>query len=160
MPGLVEYLFNYCANNGCWVTDEERQLFAAGKVREGYALSCKNGDGYTCSALRVVNEAGALETLTNMRLETSLINNGVVRSRYEAIPIMDAIKVDLGRAYVDYLDSLGASPSNPQWPARAGIANFHDQVFQNYGAGKVFGGRISDSLIPRGWFDWCSTCKK
>ena len=73
---------------------------------------------------------------------------------------MEAIKVDLGKAYVDYLDSLGASPSNPQWPTRGGIGNFHDQVFQNYGAGKVFGGRISDSLIPRGWFDWCSTCKK
>lgn len=156
--GAFGYLFNYCGHNGCWITAEERALAEAGKPRDFYEMLCRNGDAYGCGAARVVRDEAFLPRLSNIRLETALVDNGVANSRYEAQIITKAIQIDLARAYVDLLDSQGATAANPQWPIRAGISAFHDQTFTRYGAGPVFSGKLSDRYI-RNWFDWCPNCK-
>jgi hypothetical protein len=55
---------------------------------------------------------------------------------------------------------LLASEATPKWPSRAGIAEFHDQVFAKHGAGPVFGGRTWDNIPGANRaYNWCPICK-
>ncbi len=142
------------------INDAEREKFMSGDAIGGYKLACSNGDGYACKAYKVAVEDGFLETLTNVRLETSLINNGVADTRYGTRGVMATIRSELGIAYVDHFEALKASSFNPQWPSRYRIEKFHGEVFKQNGASDVFGGRISDTIIPRSLYDWCPNCQK
>jgi len=154
------YLFNYCAHNGCWVTDEEKALMRSGRTGEGYALMCRNGDRTACEFGKVARNEGLTANLSNVRLETSLVSEGAVRTRFEAQKVIGSIRVDIGNGYVDSLE--GATPSNPMWPSRSVLRDLHRDVFRSYGAANGFGGNISDlPLVRRLWgYDWCPNCKQ
>jgi hypothetical protein len=159
MSGAVEYLFNACGKGGCWTTDEERAASSAGNWNKYYSTACSGGDTYACSALNVASDNGLLSHVTNLRLEAYLVAGGMT-SPMAVGYAMENIRVDLAKAYVGYLDSLGATAQNPQFPTRAGITDFHEQVFSKYGASGAFGGTLSDKIIPHSWFDYCSLCSR
>jgi len=99
-----------------------------------------------------------LDKATNYRLAYYLLKGGT--------PVLDIpsamadIRAGLAKGYVQYLDSLGATQSTPQFPTRSGITQFHEEVFRANGAAPgAFGGSISDKYIPRALFDYCSICK-
>ena len=128
----------------------------SGRTIEGYQLMCAGNDSYGCNAARVAAGDGFLEKWTNARLETALVAEGGW-SRYNVGEAMNAIRSDLGMAYVAHLDSINKTAGGPAWPSRQAINNFHGDVFRNYGAPNVFGGKIADipGLRMLTGYDWC-----
>jgi RHS repeat-associated protein len=160
VTAALAFLFNECAHNkGCWVNSEERQLARSGDWRGFYAKACENGDSYACAAIKVATSDGLLETATNIRLAYYLLEGG---TPIDQIALrMESIRVELPKAYVRLLDSLGASELRPMWPTRSGIEQFHEEVFIRHGAAPGgFGGPISDEWIPH-IYNYCPhTCAR
>lgn len=121
---------------------------------------------YPCRAVEVAgNHANRqpedfLSHVTNWNLKRYIIvNTGLNESSAELL--LQPIRIDLAQAYVKYLDSLGATEQTPKFPSRYGIAEFHESVFEQYGASGAFGGTKADDWgFRKPGYDWCGgVCK-
>lgn len=139
-----------CNSQGCWLTPKEANLSKSGKYSEYYDLACANGDSYACSAKEVAANDGILANLTNLRLESSLKDNGW--EGCEVGGVMENIRQELAQAHA--LALSGATESMPKTPSREEISKFHNEIFFDYGADPVFGGDIP--LFGNFPFKWCS----
>jgi hypothetical protein len=166
MSGAVQYLFNYCAHNGCWVTAAERMHLRAGDYYGYYSEAGEGGnDGYALRARDIAmnEQGGSLVRLTNIRLENYLRDANPWMTQQELATKMDDIRVGLARAHAAALDSLGASPDNPRFLSPAQVANYHVQVFTANGAPPIaYGGFVWDKLKwLHGLYDYCTgSCRR
>lgn len=126
-----------------------------------YALACAGGDPYACRAGEVARRDGLLSEITNDRLAKSIVDNlSEEMCREDKVETlldkMERIRADLAKSHSDLLQ--GATPRNPRQLDRQQISDFHNNVFDKHGAGRVFGGDTWDRWL--GWtgdtfYDWC-----
>ena len=145
-----------CNGQGCWNTPQERQYAQSGDYKDYYGLACANGDPYACEAGKVANNQGALSGFTNYRLAWS-ISNHLPHGKTCAADTaainqnMENIRKALVAARAAGLDAAGATPDNPVMVSGQSISDFHNQTFENNGAGRVFGGDLPFSNAAVGW---------
>lgn len=148
-----------CDQSGCWATTQEQSYARSGNYKAYYQTACSGGDNYACMAYNVATNNGFLPGVTNTRLANSIADNlakgtSCKDSKIETDKKMESIRKGLVNAHVNMLNSRGASPSNPVTLSRVDISNYHNSVFLQNGAGRVFGGDIP---VFGNWpFTWCS----
>jgi len=134
-----------CNGQGCWNTQQERDMANAGDYVGYYTTACANGDQYACQGLGVATDQGVLQGVTNYRLAWALSKNlplgQTCKHDQEIIAQkMDLIRKALVKARADQLDALNASPDNPAQVDPQSIADFHHAIFTEYGAAPTVGG--------------------
>jgi hypothetical protein len=159
-----------CNGQGCWNTPQERSYALSGDYKDYYATACDGGDTYACEAGKVANNQGLLSGITNYRLAWSISNRlpkGNTCKENQALinSDMEAIRQALAQARVAGLDLAGATSDSPVSVPGWQISNFHNDIFEANGGGRVFGGDIPGSSavlwingeINGGPTGWCTS---
>jgi uncharacterized protein RhaS with RHS repeats len=141
-----------CNGFGCYTTPAEAAAAQSGNYLGYYQLACSGGDAYACFAQHVAANDSYLGIKATNRLRDALREKGCDNEA-----TLNQIRADLANAYAAYLPS---DPANARWPDAGDIADFHANVFGNYGLSpNTFGGTPLGSW--GGLFGasiWCPNC--
>jgi hypothetical protein len=152
VTGAFGYLYNECGNGGCWESDGEYALRAAGNVDGYWSAKCDAGEPFTCTALGVVRNNTILGKAANawLRIISTVLNVQVNPAD---------ISIDLTNRYGNYQQTT-SSEVNPQWPSASAITIQHHQTFQQFGLPPYTFG--ATPFISSGWMmptsRWCEGC--
>jgi hypothetical protein len=140
------------AGLGCYTTPAERAAAQSGNYLGYYQLACAGGDAYACFAEHVAANDSLLGELATDRLRDALQKKGCDNE-----DTLNDIRNDLANAYANYLPS---DPANAIWPNSEAIAQFHADVFSQYGLpSNTFGGTPwGSSWGVWGAGTWCPNC--
>lgn len=150
-----------CDQRGCWNTPAELGYANAGNYGVYYQAACSGGDSYACAA-RVVatGEGDGVLSMAGGRFTNGNLRNSLRRGGSDCPDTdMENIRKDLMMARVNQLS--GATPNIPINVSAQSISDFHNAIFNNYGATDgwgpfpVFGGDIPVIGNMGGW-EWCS----
>jgi uncharacterized protein RhaS with RHS repeats len=137
---------------GCYTTPAEAAAAQSGNYLGYYQLACAGGDAYACFAEQVAADEGYLGQMATDRLRKALQKKGCDNE-----DTLNDIRNDLANAYANYLPS---DPESAMWPNAGDIAQFHSDVFAQYGLPpSTFGGTPLGSwgglFLPG---IWCPNC--
>jgi hypothetical protein len=139
---------------GCYTTPAEAAAAQSGNYLGYYQLACAGGDAYACFAQHVAADDSNLGQQATDRVVDALRRHG---SGCNVDAILDQIRTELAQAYANYLPN---DPANAIWPDAGAIADFHADVFAQFGLpSSTFGG------TPLGQWGgifgadiWCPNC--
>jgi hypothetical protein len=141
-----------CNGFGCYTTPAEAAAAQSGNYLGYYQLACAGGDSYACVAEHVAANDAWPWTYATTRLREALRKNGCDNDE-----TLNDIRKKLAEAYADYLPN---NPANAIWPSSQAIAQFHWDVFGQYGLPpSTFGGSPwGESGGIWGAGTWCPNC--
>ncbi len=137
---------------GCYTTPAEAAAAQSGNYLGYYQLACAGGDAYACFAEHIAANDNDWGHLATDRLRDALRKKGCDNE-----DTLNDIRSDLANAYANYLPS---DPANAIWPNAGDIAQFHWDVFGQYGLPpSTFGGSPLGTwgglFLPG---TWCPNC--
>lgn len=143
---------------GCYTTPAEHAVAESGNAVAYYQLACADGDAYACFAQHVAaDDNGWGESATKwllFKLHHTAQHNGQCVNESA---VLNDIRQKLALAYADYLPQ---DPSEARWPSAEGVAQFHWNVFGQFGLPpSTFGGTpagASGGLVLPVY--WCPNC--
>jgi len=141
---------------GCSTTPAERALAQSGNYLAYYQLACAGGDAYACFAQHVAaNDSWLGQMATDLVLNA--LHKKALSSCLNDDAILDQIRAGLTNAYANYLPD---NPANAIWPDAGAIADFHADVFAQFGLPpSTFGGTplgLWGGIFGAGI--WCPNC--
>jgi len=150
-----QYLFNYCAHDGCWTTKEERAYLDRGDFLGYYSKACEGNDLNACFSYGVASgqRPGPSDTLLR-----GLLDQGYSFAEASKL-VQSTIPLNLAN---DYANLLPQNEAQRAFPNAQDIAQYHWDEFAKYGlpsstfGGTPFGksfGLVLPSL-------WCPLCQK
>jgi len=147
------YLFNRCAHNGCWTTQEERAYLDRGDFRGYYTEACRGGDLNAC---RFYGIATGEEPGPSAVLRKALLASGYSFAETSKL-VQSTIPLNLANDYANLLPQREAAAA---FPSAGAIRDYHWAEFDKYGLPpSTFGGTPfgkSFDVVPRGL--WCTLC--
>jgi RHS repeat-associated protein len=135
---------------GCYTTPAEAAAAQSGNYLGYYQLACAGGDAYACFAEHVAANDTYLGQLATDRLRDALRKEGCDNDE-----TLNDIRNDLANAYASYLPD---NPDNAIWPDAQAIAQFHWDVFGQYGLPPTTFGGTPYSWGVWGAGIWCPNC--
>jgi RHS repeat-associated protein len=143
---------------GCYTTPAERAVAQSGNAVGYYQLACADGDSYACFAEHIAANDNwwgnvATDRLLNKLREAAKRNNQCINED----DTLNQIRAALAQAYANYLPQ---DPAAARWPSAEDVAQFHWDVFAQFGLPpSTFGGTpggVWGGLVLPGY--WCPNC--
>ena len=135
---------------GCYTTPADAAAAQSGNYLGYYHLACAGGDAYACFAEHVAANDSLLGQLATDRLKDALRKKGCDNDA-----TLNDIRIDLANSYASYLPD---NPDNAIWPDAQAIAQFHWDVFGQYGLPPTTFGGTPLSWGVWGAGIWCPNC--
>jgi RHS repeat-associated protein len=146
-----------CNGSGCYTTPAEAAAAQSGNYREYYQLACAGGDSYACFAQHIAANDDFWGRRANNRLRDYLRDKADKSQQcLDEEGITEKIRKDLARRYADYLPS---NVKDARWPSARGVAQFHWEVFGQFGLPPATFGGTPFGSTPVFPSIWCPNCR-
>jgi len=142
---------------GCYTTDQERGYADKGDYSNYYKTACSGGDAYACFAGHVAaNDDWWGHRATNRLIDKLRKKAEDSQQCLDEAGIQEKIRKELATKYAEYLPN---SRNNARWPSVKDVAQFHWDVFAEFGLPSSTFGGTPFGATPFLTDYWCPNCQ-